>query len=76
MKKITAMLLSMMMCFSLLALPVRIGFNPNPVESIIIDVDEPENPKDPDDQEQQDPEPPVQINGSMPGDLDDVPTDF
>lgn len=76
MKKLTAMLLSLVMCFSLLALPVRTGFAPEPFEPIIVDVDDPVAPGDPDDPKPQDPGIQIQsyIDG-MPGDLDDIPID-
>lgn len=76
MKKLTAMLLSLVMCLSLLSLPVRSGFAPEPSEPIIIDVDDPVDPGDPDDPTPQDPGIQIQLCvGGMPGDLDDIPID-
>ena len=48
MKKLTAMLLSLMMCFSLMAIPAQAALIPVTDGSGIIDVGEPKDPVDPD----------------------------
>ena len=72
MKKLTAMLLSLMMCFSLMAIPAQAGFIPLPDGSTIIDVGG--NPVDPGDDDPDEPGNPVQPM-SWPGEQEEVPTD-
>lgn len=49
MKKLTAMFLSLMMCFSLMAIPAQAGFIPDPDGPGIIDVGGKKDPADPGD---------------------------
>ena len=72
MKKLTAMLLSLMMCFSLLAIPAQAAFIPVPDGSAIIDMGE--DPADPGDEDPADPGVSTQGIG-LPKPLGDVPTD-
>ena len=74
MKKLTAMLLSLVMCFSLLAVPAQAAFEAVSAGSVIIDVGGPTDPAEPGDK---DPEEPGDLNQlmSFPRDRDDVPFD-
>lgn len=82
MKKLTAMLLSLVMCVSLLAIPAQAAFQPKPIAlGPIINIEDPEDPADPVDPEDpgdDDPEDPgasVMSRKGLPGDSDDTPTD-
>lgn len=76
MKKLTAMLLSLVMCFSLMAIPAQAGFIPIPDGTIIIDVGRgPVVPGDPGDDDPDEPGISVQGDEWMPGERDNVPTD-
>ena len=72
MKKLTAMLLSLMMCFSLLAIPAQAAFIPVPDGSAIIDMGE--DPADPGDEDPADPG--ISTQGiELPDPAWEVPTD-
>lgn len=71
MKKLTAMLLSLVMCFSLLAISPRAVFNPDPNGPGTIDVDE--NPAEPGDQDPDDPG--ISVQGKLPEPIDNPPAD-
>ena len=77
MKKLTAMLLSLMMCLSLMAVPAQAGFIPVPDGSIIIEVGR--EPVDLGDDGDEDPdEPGISVQGGdyiLPGEQEEVPTD-
>lgn len=74
MKKLTAMLLSLMMCLSLLTIPAQAAFKPAPIGPGIIDVGGPEDPADPGDKDPDEPGAPAQCE-RLPGEAWDVPTD-
>lgn len=74
MKKLTAMLLSLVMCFSLLAIPARAAFDPTPAGPAVIDVNGPKDPADPGDKDPEEPGDPVQPMG-LPGPREEVPVD-
>ncbi len=74
MKKLTAMLLSLMMCLSLMAVPAQAAFIPAPGGPGIIDVGGPKNPVDPGDEDPDEPGNSVQpLN--WPDPVDEVPVD-
>lgn len=77
MKKLNALLLSLVMCLSLAAVPAQAAFipdDPKPDGPIIIDITgDPTDPKDPDN-DPDDPENPVQPM-RLPGERDEVPVD-
>lgn len=76
MKKLTAMLLSLVMCFSLMAIPAQAGFIPIPDGPIIIDVGGgPVVPGDPGDDDPDEPGISTQGDKWMPGEQENVPTD-
>lgn len=71
------MLLSLVMCFSLLSIPAQAAFTPDPSGSDIIYVGGPKNPKDPvapDDEDPDEPDNPIQPL-DLPAPLDNMPTD-
>ncbi len=72
MKKLTAMLLSLMMCFSLLAIPAQAVFSPDPDDPGIIDVDG--NPTNPGNDDPGEPGNSVQSE-ELPEPRDEMPTD-
>lgn len=70
MKKLTAMLLSLVMCFSLLAIPAQAAFtpDPDPDSAGIIDVGDPVEPGDDGSDE-----PENSIQAKLPEERDDIP---
>ena len=69
MKKLTAMLLSLMMCFSLLAIPAQAALIPLPDGPVIVDAGKGLGKEDPD-------EPGISVQGDwLPTDQDNTPTD-
>lgn len=75
MKKLTAMLLSLVMCLSLLTIPAQAESDPEPpVDPGIIKVEEPNGPAEPGDK---DPEDPGEKNPDrrFPGERGEVPID-
>ena len=74
MKKLTAMLLSLVMCFSLMAIPAQAGFIPVPDGSGIVDVGGQKDPAGPGDDDSDAPVNPVQPM-KLPEPVDDMPTD-
>lgn len=67
------MLLSLMMCFSLMAIPAQAALLPNPDGPIIIDVG---GPKDPGDDDSENPiQPMSDTREPGPGERDGVPID-
>lgn len=78
MKKLTAMLLSLVMCCSLMAIPAQAGFIPIPDGTIIIGVGKgPVVPGNPGDDDPDEPGITIQSDkgGWLPGDQETVPTD-
>ncbi|MBD5162350.1 MAG: hypothetical protein HDT14_10145 [Oscillibacter sp.] len=75
MKKLTAMLLSLVMCLSLMAIPAQAGFTPIPDGSIIIDVGK--GPVVPGKGDPNEPGISIQRDheDTLPGGQDTVPTD-
>lgn len=71
------MLLSLVMCFSLLSIPTQAAFTPGPNESDIIYVGGPKNPKEPVAPGDEDPDEPNNLIQplSLPAPLDNMPTD-
>ena len=69
MKKLTAMLLSLVMCFSLLAIPAQAAFtpDPDPDSAGIIDVGDPVEPGDDGSDEPENPD------KTLPAPRDDAP---
>lgn len=74
MKKLTAMLLSLMMCLSLTAIPAQAAFIPLPDDTGIIDVGGPKDPADPGDDDPGDPGTASPM-WEWPGGLDEMPVD-
>lgn len=76
MKKLTAMLLSLVMCLSLMAVPAQAGFTPIPDGTITIGGD-PADPGNPGDEDPDEPGITVQgaHDGWLPREREDVPTD-
>ena len=72
MKKLTAMLLSLMMCFSLMAIPAQAAFIPTPDGAGIIDVSGPKDPANPGDDDSNDPGTAAPM-WDWPGDKEDIP---
>lgn len=80
MKKLTAMLLSLVMCLSLLVIPAQAASEPDPPGPGVSDTDRPTGPsdsgnKDPEDPGDKDPENPggMEPDKHLPGDRDEVP---
>lgn len=73
MKKLTAMLLSLVMCFSLIAIPAHAASLPDPDSPGIISVGK--TPIDPGKGDLDEPEPPAQPNGEkdLPLPRDEIP---
>ena len=74
MKKLTAMLLSLMMCFSLMAIPVQAALIPIPDGPGVINVGGLKDPVDPGDDDRDAPVNPVQPM-KFPEPVEDMPTD-
>ena len=71
MKKLTAMLLSLVMCFSLLAIPAQAACSPDePDERVVVDVGE--NPVKPGDDDPDDPKNPTPQK-TLPKPVEDLP---
>lgn len=76
MKKLTAMLLSLVMCFSLMAITAQAGFIPIPDGPIIIDVGgDPADPGDPGNDDPDEPGISIQSHDTLPRERENVPTD-
>lgn len=73
MKKLTAMLLSLMMCLSLMAIPAQAAFIPDPDGPVIIDVGGKKDPTDPGDDDPDKPGNPVDPM-TLPEPRDNTPT--
>ena len=69
MKKLTAMLLSLVMCFSLMAIPAQAACTPDPDIPSIGDLGE--NPTEPGDDDPDDPDDPLR---TLPYPREDMPT--
>lgn len=75
MKKLTAMLLSLVMCFSLMAIPAQAAFVPDPDGPGIIDVGGPKDLVDPGDEDPDELCGSVPLPGGWPEPKDTMPTD-